>query len=127
MANIGPWVNIDRLSQSVSHDVTLYLLADLTAIPASAVQRERGESHVVHAGLGELHVDAGQVVDGDGTDFPREITEELLPILVPPHAVHRLDAGVAAVEDRVLPVDPVLRHRHPGHRDRGVGRGPVQS
>ena len=105
----------------------LYLLADLTAIPARAVQGERGEGHVVHAGLGELHVDAGQVVDGDGADFAREITEELLAIFVPPHAVDRLDAGVAAVEDGVLSVDSVLRHRHPGHRHRRVGRGPVQS
>ena len=91
------------------------LLAHLTPVPASAVQRERGEGHVVHAGLGQLHGDAGQVVDGDWTELAREVTEELLPILVPPHAVHRLDAGVAAVEDGVLPVDPVLRHRHPGH------------
>ena len=36
--------------------------------------------------------------------------EELLAILVPPDTVDGLDAGVLAVEDRMLAVDPVLRH-----------------
>ena len=102
------------------------LLAHLAPVAASAVQRERGEGDVVHAGLGQLHGDAGQVVDGDWTELAREVTEELLPVFVPPHAVHRLDAGVAAVEDGVLPVHSVLRHRHPAHVDGGVGRGSVQ-
>ena len=53
--------------------------------------------------------------------------EELLAVLVPPDAVDWLDAGVLAVEDGVLPVHPVLRHLHAGHRHRGVGRGRVQS
>ena len=53
--------------------------------------------------------------------------EELLAILVPPDAVDGLDAGVLAVEDGVLSVDPVLRHLDTGHRHRGVGRGGVQS
>ena len=53
--------------------------------------------------------------------------EELLAILVPPDTVDGLDAGVLAVEDRVLAMDPVLRHLDTGHRHRGVGSGRVQS
>ena len=54
------------------------LLADLAPVAARGVEREGGEGHVVHAGLGELHLDAGQVVDRDGVDLAWQIAEQNL-------------------------------------------------
>ena len=55
-----------------------YLLADLTPVAACAVQGEGGQGHIVHARLGQLHVDAGQVVNGDGTDLAWQVAAEHL-------------------------------------------------
>ena len=46
---------------------------------------------------------------------PQTVPEELLAILVPPDSVDGLEGAVDAVEDRVLPVHPVLGHGHTGH------------
>ena len=60
----------------------LHLLADLAPVAARGVEREGGEGHVVHAGLGELHLDAGQVVDRDGVDLAWQIAEQNLTNLL---------------------------------------------
>ena len=67
-------------------------------------------------------------MDGDGTDLAWQIArrtvskdtpgleespEEFLAVLVPPDAVDWLDTAVAAVQDCVLPPDPVLRDGDP--------------
>ena len=51
------------------------LLAHLTPVAARAVQGQRGEGHVVHARLGELHTDPRQVVHGDWTRLAREVAD----------------------------------------------------
>ena len=54
------------------------LLTDLAPVAASGVQVERGQCHVVHTGLGHLHIDARHIVNSDGTGLPGKITK--LPI-----------------------------------------------
>ena len=51
------------------------LLAHLAPVAARAVQGQRGEGHVVHARLGELHTDPRQVVHGDWTRLAREVAD----------------------------------------------------
>ena len=51
------------------------LLADLAPVAARAGQGQRGERHVVHARLGELHTDTRQVVHRDGTRLARQVAE----------------------------------------------------
>ena len=50
------------------------LLTDLAPVAARAGQRQRGERHVVHARLGELHTYTRQVVHRDGTRLARQVT-----------------------------------------------------
>ena len=52
--------------------------------PAGAGQPQRGEGDVVHAGLGGLHRDPGQLVHRHGARLARQVAVELLPVLVPP-------------------------------------------
>ena len=54
------------------------------------------------------------------------LPEEFLPILVPSDRVDRLYRAVATVEHRMLPLHPVLRHRHAGHHHGGVNPTTVQ-
>ena len=51
------------------------LLTDLAPVAARAGQGQRGERHVVHARLGELHTYTRQVVHRDGTRLARQIAE----------------------------------------------------
>ena len=51
------------------------LLTDLAPVAARAGQGQRGQRHVVHARLGELHTDPRQVVHGDGTRLTGQVTE----------------------------------------------------
>ena len=51
------------------------LLTDLAPVAARAGQGQRGERHVVHARLGELHTYTRQVVHRDGTRLAGKVTE----------------------------------------------------
>ena len=73
------------------------LLAHLAPVAASAVQRERGEGDVVHAGLLGLHRDAGQLVHRHGARLARQVAVELLPVFVPPAATLTLAALLGGI------------------------------